>query len=192
MIQPKPKRGHEFIIIETGETVIFNRLQEHGYYFCDFKDKEGYDSFHPDDLKPLSKPRTAIKARPKTMTPEEIQHKQNINNMFQTVAKEVPKCCMECGKPLRAVKDWAIRCVSAHIIPKAEFPEVADDPDNIFFLGAAIIGVCACHDNWDRKGRDFRATMKVYKYALKQFNKFKHKLSSDRLQSALKYLKIDL
>lgn len=55
----KPKRGAEYIIIETGETVKLNRIKDNGDYFMAYPNGN-YESFSPDELKPATKQRMAI------------------------------------------------------------------------------------------------------------------------------------
>lgn len=133
-----------------------------------------------------------ISRLPKQLTEEEKHHKDLVNAMFKGQALIMPINCMNCKKPLRAVKEFAKRCVTAHILPKAEFPEIASEKLNTFFLGAALIGVCSCHDDWDRKGKQYRTTMKIYPEAIERFETELQKCLNDRqFIKACDYLSLD-
>jgi hypothetical protein len=108
------------------------------------------------------------------------------------MAAQSPENCMECGMPLNAYTTFSQRCITAHILPKNDdcFPTLATNPDNIFFLGAALLGWCTCHDLWD-SNIDNRVKMKVYSFAVNQYHKkLKRLLTGEEQVRAEKYLNI--
>ena len=191
----KPKRGHSFIIKETGETVYLERIKSNTVYFvCDTAGLPLHGNYFDVKVEILAENKKSLKSLIIGSKPETVKQKtdrQILNEFFTNVALTMPFNCMECGKPLYAYNQFAKRCVSAHILPKAEFESVKTNPDNIFFLGADLLGICSCHDDWDRKGADHRANMAVYQIALERFEtSLKHKLTGHELIRAYTYLNL--
>lgn len=195
MIQTKPrhKRGAEFIHIPTGETVYLYIIRNDETYIVSF-DKNLNEVFEAklSDLKP-AKPLqvSSISNKPKVSTEGQKNERNAMNEFFAQVALRMPFNCAECGKPLYASTKVGKRAASAHILPKAKFESVAMDENNIFFLGAAYIGQCGCHDRWDANV-DSRIKMKVYDVAIWRFEKYlKAKLTPEELKAAYTYLNIE-
>ena len=189
----KPKRGTVFFTLDTHEQVILDRVKEDGTYFCIVGDilTGEYKDFKPAELfrtGPVI--RSSISSSPKHLTEKQKSEKELMNEFFIKVGLKMPYNCMNCNKPLYASTQWAKRCCSAHILPKAQFPSVAMNEDNIVFMGADIIGVCNCHDQFDRNGIEHRASMPIHQIALERFELLKPHLSSKELVSAYTYLNI--
>lgn len=160
--------------------------------YCQSKyDAEKIDIVRVEDLKGVVRVGKGIIAKPKKLTLQENGFKDDLNDFFILVSQDMPFNCQCCGKPLYALKTFAKRCVTAHILPKAEFPSLATNIYNIFFLGAGIIGVCFCHDTWDGKGAKHRTTMACYPLAIYNFNNYlKQELNERDYIKACKYLDI--
>lgn len=192
-----PKRGRVYIIAETGQTVYLDRVKSPTVYFvCDVpppdKKLEGnYFDVRVDQLKEQQSFGSSISAKPKVLTKVEKSSKDSLNDFFKAMYFVMPYNCEECGKPLYAHNEFAKRCVTCHILPKSIFPEIATNPDNIFFMGAELIGVCADHNAWDDKDSAHRKTMYVYPLALERFEKLKVHLSPKKYVQACTYLGID-
>lgn len=181
----KPKRGQRFIIIDTGEEITLNRVKENGEYFCIF-DNGSYESFWPDELKPVKEQRQAIKTKP--ISDAKKANKASRSDFFKEVAKDMPYNCMNCSKPLYAFTDFAKRCCSSHVLPKSKFPSVEFNKDNILFMGTDIVaGVCNCHSIFDNTV-ELRVKMNIYPLALERYEKLKPFLSNKELVEANKYL----
>lgn len=138
------------------------------------------------------KPRKPLVRKAKKLTKEEQISKDELNIFFEVMSNQSPHMCQECGMPLNAFTPFAQRCITAHILPKNDdcFPTLATNPDNIFFLGAALLGWCNCHDCWD-SNIDNRIKMKVYPYAVHQYKKrLKYALTGEEQVRAEKYLNI--
>jgi len=87
--------------------------------------------------------------------------KKEMNVFFANQLLQHPENCEECGVSLRSSKVINPRTIVAHILPKNEkgFPSVRSHPMNRLFL-------CSdCHGNYDNKGWEFVATMKVFELA---------------------------
>lgn len=190
MNKSKDKRGKQFLIVETGEIVYLNRIKESGQYFVDYQNGR-YDSFWPNELKAIEKPKSKINNTSKPLSSIQTQNKAIRNDFFDEVAKDMPFNCMNCQKPLYAFTKWSKRFVSAHILPKALFTEIAENKDNIVFMGVDLIaGVCNCHTFYDAN-IDNRVSMNIYPLVLKRFNdNLKPLLTSDKIIEAWEYLGI--
>lgn len=121
------------------------------------------------------------------MTDKKKEDSLLMSAFFRSLEDKLPVNCMECGQPLQVWNTYARRSVSAHILPKSKFESVARNEDNILYMGAAFLGGCAHHDDWD-SSVEKRKAMKIYPQALKQFDKFKDQLTDKELIDALKYL----
>lgn len=89
---------------------------------------------------------------------EKKEVKKELSIFFANQLKENPEFCEECGVSLRASKAINPRSIIAHILPKRKscFPSVATHSDNRLFL-------CVdCHSNYDNKGWEYVATMKIF------------------------------
>lgn len=184
----KYKRGQKFTIIETGEEITLNRIKENGEYFCDF-DNGSYQSFHPDELKPVTKGKKPISSKPKKLTKSEKSDKDDLNLFFDTLA--IPAHCQECGDMLMAFNKFAKRSVCCHILPKSKFESIATNPLNILFMGADFLGGCSDHDFWDKSVGN-RKKMNVYQLAIERFELLKPSMTSSEIIEAYKYLGIPL
>ena len=149
---------------------------------------DNYFVVNRSELKPVFKGRNGIAAKPQTA--EQRAHRNDLDTFFISLEESIPFDCQNCRKPLYAVNRKFKRGVCAHILPKAEFESVAMNPLNILFLGWDLIGVCNCHDAWDRQGREHRSKMKCYDQAIRQFELFKHELTPHELVKAYDYLNI--
>lgn len=94
--------------------------------------------------------------------------KKELNVFFANQLKDNPEFCEECGVSLRASKAINPRAVIAHILPKRKscFPSVATHSDNRLFL-------CVnCHSDYDNKGWEHVAQMKVFSLAKERLSLF--------------------
>lgn len=194
MIKPvqKPKRGVTQFFYE-GTLVYFNNIRGDGKYIISY-DANLSTVFDVDytDLEPVKDMfSSSIHRRPKELTDEEKTDTQKLNEFYRQQALIMPYNCENCGKPLYASTAKFKRGVTAHILPKAEFESIKTNPLNVFFLGWALIGVCTCHDDWDRKGAKNRTTMKVYPEALERFEKMKPEMTGHEIVKAHTYLNIE-
>ena len=92
---------------------------------------------------------------------EKKEAKKEFSVFFANQLKDNPEFCEECGVSLRASKAINPRSVVAHILPKRKscFPSVATNSDNRLFL-------CVnCHSDYDNKGWEHVAQMKVFELA---------------------------
>jgi len=193
MNQPKPKRGQAFLNVDTGETIYLERIKSPlTYLMCDDSTlaiTANFFEVQAHALKQVNKISGArIQSRP--LSTSQHNEKKQLNEFFEQESIKIPFNCQGCNKPLYAKNKFGKRCVTAHILPKAYFKSVSTNSDNIFYLGAAILGVCSCHDNWDNKGAEDRVKMPCYKLAVERFEKFKHLLTDSELIKAYKYLNI--
>lgn len=190
-VSAKLKRGVQMFY--NGQPVWIELEQQFGNVLvCDNEEREltdNYFSVKRSELEAINKPHTTIKSKPKTLTKSEKVSKDTMNEFFDKMATKIPFNCMNCMKPLYAHNKFAKRSVCAHIIEKSKFPFVADLEENILFLGSDLLGICDCHDSWDRN-IETRIKMKVYPLALKRFELFKHLLTDKELNKAAKYLNI--
>lgn len=190
MNQPKDKRGKQFIVIETGELVILNRIQNDGKYYVDSINPDG-DIYYPSDLRPLNRNKvSSISNKPKPLTEKAKSDTQAMNEFFDSLV--VPFNCQCCNKPLYAFSKVAKRSVSAHILPKANFESIKTNPNNIIFMGADYIGCpCSCHDRFDMNV-DIRKSMPIYPLALERFELLKPHMTTAEVIEGYKYLGIEL
>lgn len=189
----RPKRKHEFIIIETGQQVYLDRIQNANIYFvCDSPALSLDDNYFPIDvslLKEATQKRTGISAKPKALTEANKSFKKELNIFFASQLLECPDKCEECEASFYGYTQEQLRGLIAHILPKNEkhgFPDVAIHPLNRMFLGTK----CGHHARWDNLGAKERKEMKVYKVAIERFNQFKSLLSEADLIRANKYLNL--
>jgi len=94
--------------------------------------------------------------------------KKEMNVFFASQLLQHPENCEECGISLRASKAINPRSIIAHILPKrtSGFPSVASHPQNRLFL------CLECHGNYDNKGWEFVATMRVFELAKERLSCF--------------------
>lgn len=183
----KLKRGTKLIIIETGEIVKLNRIKENGEYFCEFGNG-AFESFALNELKEFQKSKTPISKEPKQLTPTQAQNKAIRNDFFAEVTKDMPFNCMNCKKPLYAFTKWSKRCCAAHILPKSKFPSIAENKDNIVFMGVDLIaGVCNCHTEYD-SSVEKRTQMPIYNLVLKRYHQLMQHLTEREIVMANDYL----
>lgn len=116
-----------------------------------------------------------------------LKPKDEYKEFFESLV--IPERCEECNQQLLAFNNFGRRCCSAHILPKSSFKSVAKRPDNILYLGASVLGGCACHNKFDNCV-DSRKSMRVYEIALTRLESFKHLLTDKELVMAEKYLGI--
>ena len=103
--------------------------------------------------------------------------KKELSVFFANQLKDNPEFCEECGVSLRASKAINPRAVIAHILPKRKscFPSVATHSDNRLFL-------CVnCHSDYDNKGWQHVAQMKVFSLAKERLSLFVDKLTEYEL-----------
>lgn len=190
----KPKRGTS--LTHEGKEVWLYIIKPNGNYLVSddrsFGLEANYTEVAPAELKSVAKARTSISKAPKKLTPEEKAEKADLNEFYELMASHSPHNCQECGMPLNAFTSFSQRCITSHILPKNDdcFPTLAINPENILFLGAAILGWCSCHDTWDAN-IDSRVKMKVYPIALEKYHKhLKDNLTGEEQVRAEKYLNI--
>lgn len=180
----KYKRGKQFIVIDTGELLTLDRVQESGDYFC-LKENGTFDVYSPDEVKDTVKHRTPINSTPKPKSNDEKEKSDKLTQFFESLT--IPNACHECDKQLIAFTPYGRRSVSAHVLPKSKFESIAMNPDNILFLGAGYLGGCNCHDIYD-SCVDSRKSMKVYHIALKRYETMLPLLTDKEINEANKYL----
>lgn len=189
--KPKPKKGAEFIITGSNESVwLFHISDPKTYTVSKTKDFKKVFNINPSKLRQAPKVRKPIGNKPKPLTKEEKQFKDDLNDFYYDASFEAPLACQECGTHLGSINDWEIRCCTAHILPKSKksgFPSVACNQANKLFLGKKN---CSCHTNYDEKGAEFRSKMKVYPVVLAAFEILKEDLSDHDIIRAKKYLNI--
>jgi hypothetical protein len=144
-----------------------------------------------EELKPATKARKGIIPKPKSLSKEEKVGKDSLNEFFKQMALKLPFHCMNCKRPLYAANNFAKRCVTAHIMKKSDFPSIATNEHNILFLGADIIGVCSCHDEFDSYVEK-RISMPIYQTAVIRYvNHLAEHLTEKERIKAEKYLGIN-
>lgn len=111
---------------------------------------------------------------------------------FKAQGELVPLRCENCNLLLNACNAWAQKCVTAHILPKALFPSVAANPNNVMFLGCGIFSDCNCHSSYDNRDAEARKQMPCYPIALKRVELFYDELTPKQQNMADKYLGIEL
>lgn len=187
----RPKRKHEFVIIETGQHVWLDRIQTANTYFvCDSPALSLDDNYFPIEKTALREPgkqSKGISTIPKPLTAEKKTEKQELNEFFASL--KVPYNCENCGKALYAFNSFAKKCCSAHILPKCDFKSIATNKDNIMFLGAGILGNCNCHDMYDSNILT-RSLMKCYPLAVERYQKIKSSLTEAEIIKANIYLNL--
>lgn len=189
--KPKPKKGAEFIITESTESVwLFHITDSNTYTVSKTKDFKKVFNINISKLRPAPKVRKPIGNKPKPLTKEEKQFKADLNVFYAEALNELPDNCQECNAPLGCLSAWDARCCTAHILEKNiehGFPTIACHPANKLFLGKKN---CCCHDRYDKKGAEFRSKMKVYPVVLAAFEILKEDLSDHDIIRAKKYLNI--
>lgn len=195
-IPQKIKRGHAFYDTKKNKNVWVYTVRNYSeIVVCDSPDFNLTDTYYNvilSDLKVVSKKTgTSIKQVAKTVSDEEKQYKKDLNTFFDVQALKIPFHCMNCGKPLYASNKFAKRCITCHILPKADFKSIATDPNNIVFMGVGILGGCDCHSIFDNCGAENRSKMKIYDLVLKRFELLKLKLTTKELIKACTYLNLN-
>lgn len=190
----KPKRGTHFIVVESGVDVWLQIIRTDGKYLCCLQetrlDTDAFEAYAPGEMKQANMIRTGLTNIPKAKTPEQKEVKDSRNVFFKEMGYLVPANCMECGQPLFAYTDWARRCVTAHIFSKEHFTSISTNPDNIVFLGAALLCKCGCHGDFDNKDAEHRKQMKIYPILLERFEKLKPLMNIQELRRAYTFLGI--
>lgn len=188
----KYKAGNKVIYQGKEVFVSSTKRSDNKIVICDDENLQtgfSYEPVYPYELSPVSKLRQGISTKPQS------SYKRgelgDMTAFFDSMADKVPFNCINCGKPLYAFTKKAKRCVTCHILPKAQFKSLATDPDNILFMGCDFIGSpCDDHTRWDYSV-DNRKKMPVYKIALRRFNEIlRHKLTDSEVIKALDYLGI--
>jgi hypothetical protein len=188
--QPKPKRGAEFT--HNGTTVYLNLIKKDGLYLVSTDKEFGLDaeyySVSPELLKKVFKIGKPIsKGKP---SKEKVNKQRMYNEFFQDQSGRIPRCCQCCNEPFGFIPGWRVKFVMAHLLPKSDFESVAVDPENLMFL--CVFSDHNCHDQWDKRNAADRVKMACYPFALRQFEKFKHKLTEGELIKAYEYLGMDV
>jgi len=191
----KLKKGTPLKITSTGESVWLasNEIKNKAYYFIcwgqSFEIEDRYERWLIEDLELVRETtKYSLKNTAPKVSPEKKEKRNDLNDFFDLMANDIPFACMECGKPLYAVNKFFKRAVTCHIFPKSEFPSIATNKDNIFFLGFDLIGVCNHHAEWDNRGSEKRKTMKVLNIACERLQLLKPFLTEGELIKAWKYL----
>lgn len=191
----KPKRGNPFIDIAKEQNVWLYRIIDPKTYLVstdpEFKNSDDMYHVNTGDMRALYKQRSqTIANKVKVPTTAQNEAKNSINQFFDKMALKIPFNCENCGKPLYANNKFAKRCITAHILPKSEFPSISTNENNIIYLGCDLLGICDCHDRWDKQGSANRVTMKVYDKALANFEFLKPHLTDHELVKAYTYLNL--
>lgn len=99
--------------------------------------------------------------------------KKELSVFFANQLLKHPSNCENCGVNLRESKIINPRTIVAHILPKNEkgFPSVRSHPQNRLFL-------CKdCHSDYDNKGWEHVAQMKVFSLAKERLSLFYNELT---------------
>lgn len=189
----KIKRGVEVTRKDNGENWFCERDRQDGTILLRDTPNESPQAIYFDtvlsNITTARKAVTGLKNTQKPKTEKQKTEEQLLNEFFDKVGLKIPFNCENCKKPLYAFNKKAKRSASAHILPKAHFPSVATNENNILYMGALYIGQCGCHDNWDNSVSK-RIKMPIYKKALQQFEKLIPALSQKELIMAYSYLDI--
>lgn len=189
-ITPKQKRKHQFIIIETGQHVYLDRIQNANTYFvCDSPSLSLDDNYFPIDvslLKEAGKQRTGISSKPKALTEAKKSFKQELNVFYASQLLQIPKYCENCQAPLYIFTKWDGRKMTCHILPKSTFPELAIHQLNRIFM--CCDGGCYGHAKYDNGDALERSQMPVYKYVIERWPELKKCLTEAKIVKAEKYL----
>lgn len=194
MIQPKPKRGHPFIVKATKEIVYLNRVKENGLYFCSLDERQNvlseYNDFRPEDLTNLKQISAPIRQVVKPVSEEEKKFRTDLTVFFASQILTMPERCENCNELLGAYNATTRKACIAHILPKGKnngnFKSVACHPLNRMFLGP----FCGCHHKWDHAKAEERAKMPCYKIAIERFDQFKDTMPGPEKIRAFTYLAI--
>lgn len=132
-----------------------------------------------------------VTQRPKTFTEVKQQAEgTTLGNWFKEQIKQCPNNCEECGKSIVANKQqggvWASALI-AHIVPKRKtaFPSVATKPFNRMFFCQV------CHDKFDKRDNEYRATMKSLPIIKERLKTFYFDLTESERVRLEKYLPFD-
>lgn len=193
-MNPKLKRGTLIHLKAEKIDGIIERDRQDGTVLIKLPNKPVEQQFFDTTIDNIAEVRKGFKtpvSKPKVLSSKEKTEKQLLNEFFDKVALRMPYLCDNCNKPLYAFNKFAKRSCSAHIFPKAQFKNIAMDEDNIFFLGPDLLGICDCHDSWDKKGVEHRKTMNVYHTGLWAFEALKHKMTDKEVIQAYTYLGLE-
>lgn len=149
-----------------------------------------YSEVRISELQPIGGKRGYTIKKQKPVTEAKNSFKKKLNTFFDNQGLKIPFNCQNCNKPLYAKNKFAKRCVTAHILPKSKFQSVATNEHNVIYIGAGVLGVCFCHDNYDNKGAEDRAKMPIYNLVLERFEILKEFLTEKELIQAYTYLNI--
>lgn len=189
----KFKRGTEWLL--NGNSVWIELDQQTDNVFICYqktRDVTKGDLFQwvvREDLKPINKGRSTITSKPKVLTNKEKTETEKLNDFYKKIALKAPYKCENCGQKLQAFNNFGLRSCTAHILPKAHFPSIATNEDNILFIGAGFLGGCHCHDTFDSDANT-RSKMKAFPIALERFEKLKQYLTNKEIIKAQTYLSI--
>lgn len=169
--------------------------------FCNICNKKGMCEHYWSNLRAKSAAKAAKKryenpssprktiakiSKSKKESAEKIAQKKELNIFFADQILQIPRCCENCGEPFGYVPPWQRKWLVAHILPKSTFESVATHPMNRMFL--CVMTDNNCHDNYDRRGRDHRRNMPVYKLAIERLQHFKDQLTDHEEVLMEKYL----
>jgi len=184
MMNPRPKRGKEYIF--EGETWYLNNIRPDGLYcLCNKRSMLPVDTYTTIDPKLIVEPKNHLK-RNVSKTVERLNNKSDLDKWYES--QDVPERCENCNQKLNAFNKWAKRCVTAHIVPKSLFPEVATHPSNRAFMGVALFSDCSCHNTFDHLDADTRKQMPIYPKIVERVKLFIHLIPENKLNRLKKYL----
>lgn len=179
----KIKRGTEYL--HENKPVWVEMDLENGLVLvCDSIRRGVEDFYHKVGINTLLTKKSALKT---------LKTRQNKKPVLIELDKwyesqEVPERCENCNLPLNAFNKWAKRCVTAHIVPKSQFPEVATHPMNRFFAGTHLFSDCSCHSEYDNLDAEHRKSMRIYPEIMKRAKEFVTLIPENKLPKFEKYL----
>jgi hypothetical protein len=185
----KLKRGTAHIL--DGKTPVWVELDAGGdcVFVCTSKERHLQDTFIwvvRKSITPAKKVAHKSANAFKSKTVERLNNKSDLDKWYES--QDVPERCENCNQKLNAFNKWAKRCVTAHIVPKSLFPEVATHPANRAFMGVALFGDCSCHNTFDHLDADTRKQMPIYPKIVERVKEFIHLIPENKLPKLEKYL----
>ena len=183
----KIKRGAPFLY--EGKPVWIERDKEDGTVIvCYAQSRAITDTFEcvlVSNLTEIKKSIVGLK-NTKSKVVDKINNKSDLDKWYES--QDVPERCENCNQKLNAFNKWAKRCVTAHIVPKSLFPEVATHPANRAFMGVALFSDCSCHNTFDHLDADTRKQMPIYQKIVERVKEFIHLIPENKLPKLEKYL----